>query len=233
MWYEDLGFQLLWYVNRAAGGQAARHTQRHDLSRRFEFPFAPSWSWMGVPGPISYFERHPRNGTRPHPDVVSQDAVAPVGLVVNVGRVPLVWEDPTGPVVVAPLMLMTSVVPLSYNKETRQFNVARYAIDDFSSNGLRVYFDVESDEARLDLLGEDTGDQYVLILAGRWEGLGFTILAMEAVCILARRPFTDLDEWAIPNPKSSYFRVGLARGAGSIDGWKRAGVPLTEKVFLL
>lgn len=99
----------------------------------------------------------------------------------------------------------------------------------------------------------------MLILAGRWEGLGFTILALETVCILARRPLkdelpfvvlerqfqermaalqsggdaTDLDEWAIPNPKSSYFRVGLAQGAGSIDGWKRAGVPAAEKVFLL
>lgn len=250
MWYEDLGFQLLWYVNRAAGGQAARQAQRHDLSRRFKFPFAPSWSWMGVPGPISYFERHPRDSTPPHPDVVSPDAVAPVGLVVNFGRVQLEWEGPTGPVVVAPLMLLTSVVPLSYNKETRQFNVARYAIHDFLSNGLRVYFDVESDEARLELLGEDTGDQYVLILAGRWEGLGFTILALETVCILARRPLkdelpfvvlerqfqermaalqsggdaTDLDEWAIPDPKSSYFRVGLAQGAGSIDGWSISNV---------
>lgn len=250
MWYEDLGFQLLWYVNRAAGGQAARQAQRRDLSRRFKFPFAPSWSWMGVPGPISYFERHPRDSTPPHPDVVSPDAVAPVGLVVNFGRVQLEWEGPTGPVVVAPLMLLTSVVPLSYNKETRQFNVARYAIHDFLSNGLRVYFDVESDEARLELLGEDTGDQYVLILAGRWEGLGFTILALETVCILARRPLkdelpfvvlerqfqermaalqsggdaTDLDEWAIPDPKSSYFRVGLAQGAGSIDGWSISNV---------
>jgi len=122
-----------------------------------------------------------------------------------------------------------------------------------------VYFDVESDEARLELLGEDTGDQYVLILAGRWEGVGFTVLAMETVCILARRPFKDelpfvvlerqfqermaalqsggdapdLDQRTLPDPKSSYFRVGLARGAGSIDGWKRAGVPEAEKVFLL
>lgn len=263
MWYEDMRFQLLWYVNpaarqaqRAAGEPA---TGGFNLSRRFKFPFAQSWSWMGVPGPISYFERHPRGSAPSHPDILTGDAVMPVGLVINVGRLPLDWEDLMGPVVVAPLMLLTSVVPLSYDKETRRFNVARYAIDDFSPESLKVYFDVELDEARLELLGEDTGDQYVLILAGRWEGEGMTILSTETVCILARRPLEDqlpfvmlgrqfqeriaaqqaggdaswnTADWTLPDPEFSYFRVGLARGAGSIDAWTRAGVPAAEKVFL-
>jgi hypothetical protein len=93
MWYEDLRFQLLWYVNRAAGGQAARQAQwdaggpatgGFNFSRRFKFPFAQSWSWMGVPGPISYFERYPRGSAPSHPDILTGDAVTPVGLVANV-----------------------------------------------------------------------------------------------------------------------------------------------------
>ncbi|KAK1828054.1 heterokaryon incompatibility protein-domain-containing protein [Podospora conica] len=269
MWYEDLRFQLLWYVNRAAagGGQVQRDAGEPvapgglNLSRRFKFPFAQTWSWMGVPGPISYFERHPRGCAPSHPDILTGDAVAPVGLVINVGRLPLDWADLTGPVVVAPLLLLTRVVPLSYDRETRRFGVARYAIDDFSSESLKVYFDVEMDEARLELVGEDTGDQYVLILAGRWEGEGMTILSMETVCILGRRPLEEelplvmlgrqfqersaaqqaaaggdaswnTSDWTLPDPEFSYFRVGLARGAGSLDAWDRAGVPAVEKVFL-
>jgi hypothetical protein len=42
-----------------------------------------------------------------------------------------------------------------------------------------------------------------------------------------------MDDWTLLDPEFSYFCVGLARGAGSFDAWKRAGVPSAERVFLL
>ncbi|KAK0657957.1 heterokaryon incompatibility protein-domain-containing protein, partial [Cercophora newfieldiana] len=49
LFYEDISFQLLWYIDRDA------HPPRQDPPQaRFSAPYAPSWSWMSVPGPISY-----------------------------------------------------------------------------------------------------------------------------------------------------------------------------------
>jgi hypothetical protein len=244
MWYEDLRYQLMWHVD-------VRNPEgNEDLAlptSRFPFPYAPSWSWMSVPGPITYFQRDSSDSAPFHPASQSRGAVQPVGIVVNVGRFPTDWGNLVGPLLMAPLFLITQVLPIKFDPETKNWTPG-VAVADFGSDNLRVYIDVEEDRP------EDNADKsFALVLVGRWTGTGMTILCMESVCILARRmtaeqtPLVELarrfqlrcggrqfgegSDMMLPEFECSYERVGLVRGAGSLEAWRAAGVG-NARVFL-
>ncbi|CAM1503337.1 Fc.00g081130.m01.CDS01 [Cosmosporella sp. VM-42] len=254
MWYEDLRFQLLWYADWMNTEDGHEAKTGHS---RFGSSCAPSWSWMSVPAPISYYERHPAGSAPSHSATRSSDAIEPVGWVLNVGRIPVDWDNPVGELLMAPLFLLTMVLPVRYDIATKQWE-ARYDIEDFLSTNLRVSIDVETDDP-----DDNSEAEYVFILAGQWVGQGMTFACMQAVCILARRlgeagaeltwvarqfqmklggtiqaseggnneDSNDDEDPNMPNPSNSYQRVGLVRGAGSLDAWGKAGVP-GERIFL-
>jgi len=251
LFYEDISFQLLWYIDREA------LWYRKLPSARLSAPYAPSWSWMSVPGPISYFHRHPRGIAPSHPATRGRDAVSTVGIPVGVGRIPADPRNIMGPVLLAPLFFVGGVVPITRDTASGQWQPG-YPIHDFASENLKFYMDVEEDEIQFN---NGTSDPtYALILVGRWEGEGMTILCMEAVCILGRLLSTpeELDlvtlarqyqqqtsedrmignretlksDWSLPDPTCSYFRIGLVRGAGSLKAWEQAGVPSSGRAFL-
>jgi len=250
LFYEDISFQLLWHIDRdgRVPGQSPRG--------RFSAPYAPSWSWMSVSGPINYFHRHPLGAAPSHPATRGRDAVSTIGTVVGVGRIPADQSNVMGPVLLAPMFLVTGVVPITRDTESGQWQPA-YPIRDFASENLKFHIDIEEDETKFH---NGNGDSYALILAGRWEGEGMTILCMETVCILGRllstpeevnlvtlarqyqqqtsedqilgNPETFKSDWSLPDPSCSYFRIGLARGAGSLKAWEQAGVPSVGRAFL-
>jgi hypothetical protein len=239
LWYEDLRFQLLWYVDRSGGAE--------PVPTRFQFPYAPTWSWMSIPAPISYYERYPVGSAPSHQAIRSADAVEPLLIIINVGRLPVDWNNPVGPLLMCPLLLIARVLPVRFDIETKQWD-AEHPITDFDPANLRVNIDVEEDRPELTLQAS-----YVFILAGRWVGQGMTIACMQAVCILARRmpeqaaPILDAarrfqrrfrddmetvgsnsdepENPIMPDLGNSYERVGLVRGAGSLEAWRQADVP--------
>jgi hypothetical protein len=238
LWYEDLAFQLLWYVDR--------NITTEPCAARFQFPYAQSWSWTSVPGIISYYERYPTGSAPSHPAIRTTDAVEPLIRVINVGRLPVDWDKMSGPVLMCPLFLVSRVLPVHFDIVTRQWE-SLHPVDDFGSANLRVNIDVAED---LPELRPDSS--YVFILAGRWVGQGMTIACMQAVCIVARRMPKEMEPYLAaarefqrrmsgrqnestnvvsPNITNSYERVGLVRGAGSLKAWERAKVP-AEAAFL-
>ena len=148
--------------------------------------------------------------------------------------------------IMCPLFLVARVLPVHFDMVNRQWEPL-HPVDDFGSANLRVNIDVAEDLPEL-----RPGSSYVFILAGRWVGQGMTIACMQAVCLVARRmpremepflavarefqrrmsgnqnPFADVRS---PNITNSYERVGLVRGAGSLEAWERAKVP-GEAAFL-
>ena len=239
LWYEDLRFQLLWYVDR----QSLEEAKVQQPTARFHFPYAPSWSWMSVPGPINYFERYPAGSAPRHPAIRSADAVEPLGFVLNVGRFPVDRDNLVGTLVMAPVYLFTQVLPVHYEAETGLWTPL-CKVPDFESDNLRVYLDVLSDHP-----DRTKETDFFLVLGGRWVGQGMTYECMQAVCILARqlpkaaealvqyaRQFQmqygaevtpggggDLDaaNENLPTMDRAYERIGLVRGAGSIKEWGR------------
>ncbi|OAL19364.1 hypothetical protein AYO22_09908 [Fonsecaea multimorphosa] len=245
LWYEDLRFQLLWYVDRSGC--------TGPVPSRFQFPYAPTWSWMSVPAPISYYERYPVGSAPSHRAIRSADAVAPLLTIINVGRLPVDWDNLVGPLLVCPLLVVARVLPVHFDNVTKWW-IAEHPVTDFDPENLRVSIDVGEDRPE-----RSPEASYVFILAGRWVGQGMTIACMEAVCILARRmpeqaePIIDLarrfqrrfgddvettgsdsndaEGPIMPEMDNSYERVGLVRGAGSLQAWTQANVPV-EAVFL-
>ena len=136
LWYEDLAFQLLWYMDR--------NITTEPFSARFQFPYAQSWSWTSVPGVISYYERYPTGSAPSHPAIRTTDAVEPLIRVINVGRLPVDWGKLSGPVLMCPLFLVAHVLPVQFNVVTRQWD-SLHPVDDFGSANLRVNIDVAED----------------------------------------------------------------------------------------
>ena len=205
---------------------------------------------MSVPGVINYHERRPAGSAPSHSAITSDDAVVPELFVIDVGRLPVDWENMCGKLHVAPLHLATYVVPVRYDPATRQWETTIHQIDDFMPSMLRVYIDVEAD-----LPEKHPNAEYVLLLGGCLVG-EVTLLCLQAVCILARRMSEQHEEllqlaryfrkqvvegkiksnkplqdkyW--PDRSNSYERIGLVRGAGSVDAWNKTGIKL-EPAFL-
>lgn len=157
--------------------------------------------------------------------------------------------------------MYTCVAPISYDNEAQRWELGSL-VDDFASENLRIYMDVDEDEAALHDEVDGGRGKYVLILVGRRQGRGITIVPMETVCLLGRRLSTpsevetvfrarefqqriieaeekdaecvgdDWTDWRLLTLGQSYRRVGLVRGAGSFDAWERAGLLKPEAVFL-
>jgi hypothetical protein len=233
IWYEDMAFQLLWYVDTPA-------------SSRFAAPYAPTWSWMSVRSPINYYCRYPAGVAPMHSSMDSMDAVQSF-LHVNFALLyPADWDNPHGVMIAAPLLLVVYTLPVEYDKEKRQWCSTTHAVEDFMPSMLRVHIDVEED------IPENNPDaSYVFILAGRWKAEGHTIACLEAVCIIARK-MTDKEEHLVEKAaalqkqqleqdpenevlrnkplaelETSYTRIGMARGAGSFAAWEKAGFPMS------
>jgi len=234
LWYEDMAFQMLWYVDRVDCPEG--------VQARLPQPYAQSWSWMSVPGPISYYERYPAGNTPSHPAIRSQDAIEPLLRVLNVGRMPLDWDNLVGKVQACPATIFAHVMRVEYDTETREWKPLDAVVEDFDTANLRVNIDTLEDN---EILNNGGPSNYVFILAGRWVGHGLTYIPMEAVCILARSmppEASDLvdkaaklqlevlggkeedspQDMTLPELSKSYERIGLVRRAGSIDKWKQS-----------
>jgi len=242
VWYEDLMFQLLWYVDRT--------NLPEGIPARVPFPYAQSWSWMSIPGPISYYSRHPAGCAPSHGAMSSAGAVEATGLkVLNISRIPLEGNF-FGKLLMAHLLLFALVLPVRFDVGTQKWE-ALGEHGDFDPANLRASIDTNED-----LPESNPNASYVFILAGRWVGQGLTIKCMQGVCIIARRMTEDheplfaaartfrsgygdqagetiqlFDEFP-PQTTNSYQRIGLVRGAGSIDAWKQAKGAPPELVYL-
>lgn len=218
LWYLDLAFLLLWHT--ANGNDNDRETSPStEPPTRFAGPYAPSWSWASISGPINYYGR------------VSDPAPGPK--VKPLFRVRKVWAIPAGPNKYGPvgkslLQISALVVDVRFDQARGQW-IPAIAIKDLDPKWLKVSYDVPS-ECTLEKLVSNT---YSLVLAAQWRsGDGMTMVAEQALCLLVRRMcqpedhdtlfMTLLTFRTLINMGDSYVRVGLVRGAGSINAWKES-----------
>jgi hypothetical protein len=200
---------------------------------RLPISYAPSWSWTSISGPVSYFERYPVGSAPSHPAVKTLDAIDARLKVLNLVRFPA-GNTVFGPLVFCPLSALGLVLPITYDQRTKQWQ-PETKIDDLDPANLIFHIDVSDEDPTADESGK-----YALVFAGEWKGQGFTIVSMQCVCILVRliesEAFTALVNVAYervglteeqipfaPSVDNSYTRVGLVRGAGSLDAWAKRG----------
>jgi hypothetical protein len=260
LWYEDIAFELLWIsdheesaekVIRMGSNPVVQKQNRGFLKNirrllakclkskptstsnvRFPVPYAPSWSWASISGPISYYQRYPVGSAPSHPATKTADAIVPLLRVINLVRFPM-KDTVFGPLLFCPLFAIGLVLPIIYDKRTKLWKTEGQ-IADLDSSILIFHVDVPEEDPTSDEFGN-----YALILVGEWKGAGLTIVPMQGVCILARQiqvqSFTalvnvafhrvGLNEEQMPIPPTidnSYTRVGLVRGAGSVDAWGKS-----------
>ena len=230
IWMKDGEYQLLWYRDKSE--------ETGDLapSTRFTRPYAPSWSWTSVSGPISYYRRWPVEQSRGHP-ATGSDSVQPVFKLCGHWEI-LNESNIYGPVQHATLYLFSMVLPVTFDAE-RGLWIPDRPMEDLEPEGLKVNIDVPSEMPTV--WDDATAKSYVFILAARRRGRGMTIVSMQAVCLLARRmtraediPLLQLSarQGLDVTPENSFQRVGMVRGAGSMDCWGRAG-DLLNLIYLL
>lgn len=236
LWYEDMADQLLWYIDRSGGQKLP--------AARFAHPYAPTWSWMSVPAPISYWDRYPTGSVPRHDAIVSDDAVDSYLRVCSIERVPIDAGNEVGRLARGAVLLYAYALPVSFDINTKQWITTEYHLHDLMPSMVREYIDVEED-----LPEKNPNESYAFIFAGRWVGQGITLSCLQVVCILARRVSANAleyiksaediqeetlevmnnrsDQWSEfrPDLNNSFYRVGLVRNIGSIDAWEKSKVP--------
>jgi hypothetical protein len=219
LWVRDLGFQLLWYSGR----------QEHDsnLATRYKDPYAPSWSWASISGPISYYGRIRRVSPPQHPAYLGA-TVEPLFERLEVG---CLFQGPNkyGPVTQALMIMSARVLPVTFDRVQKLW-IPDVTIYDFDPNSLKINIDVPSELPST--WDEDSAKSYCFILAGRWTSVeDFMTVSSQAVCLLVRRmvmPRVYSEDGVLLYRASfifkertlgrdKYRRVGLVRGAGSIQ----------------
>ncbi len=230
IWMKDAEYQLLWYVDRSA------ETAESAPSDRFPRPYAPSWSWTSVSGPISYYGRWPPGRLPQHPAMGSDSVQSTFRLIGH-------WEilnslNVYGPVKHATLHLFCFVLPVTFDAQ-RGLWIPDRPMADLDPEALKINIDVPSE---MPTVWDDvTAKSYSFILVARRRGHGMTIVSMQGVCLLARR-MTRLEDLPLlglsvrqgldVTPDNSFQRVGLVRGAGSMQSWEKAS-DLLSLIYLL
>jgi hypothetical protein len=227
LWYEDLAFQLLWYSETQGVEAAAPAT-------RFQEPYAPSWSWTSVTGPISYYGRLSSYISSRHPEQ-AQYSIHPLLRIVGVWNLP---QEPDlnkyGPIKSSIIQLYAHLIPAAYSRDTKLWHLDT-TVKDFDPGSVRIHLDVPAEFAPETWPDDETDParpKYCFVLAGRWRTGAMTILRKQAVCLLVRRMTTDADHSRLFEnvltfktllcEGDSYVRVGLVRGAGSVAAWEAA-----------
>jgi hypothetical protein len=172
----------------------------------------------------------------------TDDTIQPVLRVLNLVRVPSKGSL-FGHLLMCPLQALAFMLPIQYDVRSRSWNVARH-IFDLDPKKLIFHIDVPDEEdPTVNSFGE-----YFLVLAGQWVGEVMTIVSMQATCLLVRpireQYFVNIvctafarlgigrsQVYDLPSLNNSFQRVGLVRGAGSIQEWQRAR-QLVRPIFL-
>ncbi len=221
LWFRDIPFQLLWYRDQSGESNALEPV-------RLESPYAPSWSWASITGPISYYARSPTDGISAYPLSI------PIGL----------WTTGTSPnkygaVKIGFIKLLARVLPVQFDRHHNTW-VPRIPIRDFYHDNLKINLDVPSELPST--WDDESANSYAFILVGTWKPMSISILCMETLCLLVRRMTKPQDipqvelaarhpselEWSEEHPdlkvkpEDSFVRVGLVRGPGSQKAWEEA-----------
>lgn len=107
MWSKDLAYSLLWMSDHAHARSPTRRVQ--------VIPYAPTWSWASIDGPVKYFHRHldqlsyRRSG---------EDEIEPAFRVLKATSRPST-SNPFGPTHMSFLTLQGQFMPISYNPVTK------------------------------------------------------------------------------------------------------------------
>ncbi len=209
---------MLWY----------RGFQERDspAPSRLEEPYAPSWSWASISGPVSYFGRHSGLSMSRH-RAYKGDTVEPLFDIPSLYTI-LFVTNRYGKVQEAAMQLDMRVLPVTHRWERdRELWIPGIEIQDLDINNLKTSIDVPSELSRE---GENSSSRsYCFVLAGKWKSReGTTVVSSEAVCLLVRQIKKNLyrrpaDSRPISfSDGKAYQRVGIVRHAGSINAWEAA-----------
>lgn len=216
MWSKDLTYSLLWISDHE---HAQKPTKRVPV-----MPYAPSWSWASIDGPVRYFQRHldqlsyRRSG---------EDEIEPVMRVLKATSKPSP-SNLFGPVSMGFITLQGQFMPISYNPVTKVWRPSAAAQGSASNPSINVkvepifIYDVLDE----DFTREDNRDIGFALLrggtyiwGGMWSAQSTKVVAI-LLCLAIRQNGFDI-----------YMRKGIVLNAfDSDDVWE--GVP-TKTVLLI
>ncbi|KAF4630700.1 hypothetical protein G7Y89_g7438 [Cudoniella acicularis] len=188
LWGDDMALQLLWISDQTEKtkevfrmhldiGTGEREPRMRPLLRRLlgkifksrattparlPVSYTPSWSWMSIPGPISYYQRYPAGSAPSHPATRTGDAVRPLLKVTNLVQI-LSKNAVFEPLLICPLHAFGLVLPIRYDKETNLWQPKpKHKVEDLEPANLTFHIDIPGEDPRFDEVGS-----YALILAGK------------------------------------------------------------------
>jgi hypothetical protein len=185
LWAANLPFELLWYVE----------TSTQEIHRRMTEPYAPSWSWASVTGPVTYYRPYITQFGQRYPGY--QDCEVDVHLstldleknltsvtIVDVGVHPLTLNK-HGPGH-ASIELSGHVLPVTNNQNQELWESTIITMEYFDPKQLEFKYDVCSEVP--DILEEATSaNTFVLLFVSITTKPEFGyIVGSQVACLLQR-----------------------------------------------
>lgn len=206
LWADNLSYQLMWYsdISRAACPAPQRIAQ----------PYAPSWAWTSISGPISFF--NPSYAMLPAklseysgPDPQGASVIPLYDRNIPVWGLP-VTSNRYGPTHLSLLQPTARALPVTFWKNTNTW-IPEYPVTDFDSENMKFYIDAPAEGPAYTKGDPDKPRKYWFILVGKWKDIGgWTPAQLQAVCILTREMTSPEDKMLVKQAYLS-FCLGIIR----------------------
>ncbi|MCJ1280596.1 hypothetical protein MMC21_008425 [Puttea exsequens] len=229
LWASDMRYGLTWFI-KPSGQEEASTAWAPSLNRRMAEPYAPTWSWASVSGPITYYgpymtqfgSRNPRYKSYDQYEIDICDAHnketnTPI-LEITAGNVRPLTQNKYGPVSNAWLKVIGYVLPLQYNTIRNLWLPPTLPhFEHFDPRRLEVMYDVPTEVPDILAAAQVAGRFGLLFVGTRVERRGARA-GDQAVCLLLEGPFDGAESLVFP--AGVYRRRGLVTRAGWGVAWR-------------
>jgi len=223
LWAGALVFELLWYAE----------TSTQETHRRLKEPYAPSWSWASIIGPVTYYRPYVTQFGQRYPGyqgyevdvLVSKsradgDGDEPPVIIVDVSVHPFTLNR-YGPVK-ASINLNGHVLPVKYDQVQKLWNSHIITMAYFEPKRLKFKYDICSEIPEILDAASSTTDFVFLFMGIRFpSGMGYAV-GSQVICLLLQRA-----DRSVP----IFKRRGIVTDAGDDDTW-RTSVPKSNIVLI-
>jgi Heterokaryon incompatibility protein (HET) len=211
LWASNLNYDLVWFVHRDDD------SEKPHTNHRMGGPYAPSWSWASVSGPITYFGQWMTQFGRQYPgfggqkiDVyghASKDSKRPLEII-DFTVMPCT-QNKYGPVALASIQLSGHILPVKFCSATQTWKPSIIELQDFDPSRVEVKYDVESEIPQILSAANEDSFVFLFVAVTIFPGLG-QLTTEQVVCMLLQRA---------TETQAAFRRCGLAFKAGNDEVW--------------
>lgn len=214
LWASKLRNDLTWFVEESNGP-----------NRRLTDPYAPSWSWASITGPVTYLGQYMTQFGVEHPAFDSRSTkIDAIGMADTPQyRAPLDIVDfaahPTtsnkyGPVTSASIQIRGHILPVTYSTSTQLWQPLIPDLEYFYPDKFDVKYDVASEILQIQADAESTDAFCFLFVGITVSGFGLgTVIGHSVVCMLLQRVYKG---------QPVFRRCGLVFRAGYEEVWYKS-----------